>query len=113
MHELSIVYNVLEIVREHAENNHLNKIDKVVISVGEFCSLQKDSLLFAFESLSKNSLCEEAALEIQTIEAKAYCDDCQNEFKVSFTNKFCPVCKKYSRQITSGYEILVSSIEGE
>lgn len=113
MHELSIIYNILEIVKEQAIHNALTFVAKVVIDIGEFCTLQEDSLIFAFEALSKNTLCEGASLVIQKIEAKAYCTHCSTEFKVSFTSKVCPICKEYSRQITTGYEILVSSIEGE
>ncbi|MDF2613789.1 MAG: hypA [Clostridia bacterium] len=113
MHELSIVYNILEIVKEHAKNNNLNHINKVVVNVGEFCSLEENSLTFAFEALSKGILCNGAALVIQKTEAKAYCTHCSTEFKVTFMSKLCPICKGYSHQITAGYEILVSSIEGE
>lgn len=113
MHELSIVYNILEIVKDHAKHNSFSHVNKIIMTIGEFCSLEENSLIFAFDTLSKDTLCNEATLVIQKTEAKAYCNHCKIEFKVTFINKLCPICKEYSHQITTGYEILVSSIEGE
>ncbi len=113
MHELSIIYNVIEIAKEYAEKNSLKKIDKINMSIGEFCCLQEDSLHFAFEGLQKGTLCENAKLHIEVQEAQAYCKNCNLEFKISFTDKLCPYCNAFSHQIMTGYEILVASIEGE
>ncbi|WP_069998690.1 hydrogenase maturation nickel metallochaperone HypA [Cellulosilyticum sp. I15G10I2] len=113
MHEVSIVYNILEIAKEYAANNAMSRIKKIIINVGEFCALQEDSLDFAFEALSKGSLCEGSQLITEKTEAKAYCRNCAKEFNITFTNKLCPVCKTFSYQITTGYELLVTKIEGE
>jgi len=113
MHELSIIYNILEITKEYAEKNSLNKIHKITMRIGEFCTLQEDSLLFAFDALQRETLCENAVLVIKKQEAKGYCAHCDLEFKISFMHKLCPICNVFSHHITTGYEILVESIEGE
>ena len=113
MHELSIIYNVLEIAKEHATNNAISRINKIVLSIGEFCALQEDSLNFAFKNLSKDSLCEEALLVIEKKDAQAYCKNCNRIFKIDLKHKVCPICKQFSHDITTGYEILVASIEGD
>ncbi|RDY23133.1 hydrogenase maturation nickel metallochaperone HypA [Romboutsia maritimum] len=113
MHEISIVYDTLQIANENGEKNNIKKIDKIFMKIGEFTCVEESSLKFAFESLKKNTICEDAELIIEKIKAKALCNYCNKEFIIDFTNKLCPKCNRYSSNITSGYEIMVWQIEGE
>ena len=113
MHELSILCNVIEIAKKYAGEAHMTHIHKVVMHIGEFCAIQQDALYFAFNTLKTEHLLKDAQLIIETSEAKAYCTHCKQDFKVSFTQRQCPICNRLSHQITSGYEILITSIEGD
>ena len=113
MHEVSIVYDVIQIVKENSKLNNINRVTKIFMRLGEFTCIDEKSINFAFETLSKNTLCEGAVLEIERVKGKARCNVCNEEFFINFTNKLCPKCKCYSDNITSGYEMLVYEIEGE
>lgn len=113
MHEVSIVYDVIQIVEENSKLNNINKVNKVFMKIGEFTCIDENSINFAFETLRKNTLCEEAILEVERVKGKAMCNVCNEEFIIDFTSKLCPKCKCYSSNITSGYEILVYEIEGD
>lgn len=113
MHELSIVYDVIDIIKTYADKHHMRHITQVTMTIGEFCTVQEDCLQFAFENLSKGSICEKAILSVNKLQAKAYCEHCKQDFKISFIHKICPSCQKLSEKITTGYEILVTSIEGD
>lgn len=113
MHEVSVVYDAIKIVEENSKLNNINKLTKVLLKIGEFTCIDEKSLDFAFEALSKNTLCEGAKLEIEKVRGKAKCNSCNIEFFIDFTNKLCPRCSTYSSNIISGYELLVYQIEGD
>lgn len=113
MHEVSIISSVINMVLENCKNNNINKVEKIVLKIGEFSCVDNSSLLFAFESLSKDSICEGAVLDIEKVIGMAYCKNCNKEFHVEFSKKKCPICHKSSMDITNGYEMLLYKIEGE
>lgn len=113
MHEVSLMSSVIDMVEDNCKKNNINKATKIILKIGEFYYIEKSYLIFAFEALSKNGICEGAKLEINEVKAKAYCKKCQQEFSISFTNKKCPKCNCLSNEIISGYEMLLYRIEGE
>lgn len=113
MHELSIVSSVISMVSENCINNNITKVEKIVLKIGEFSCVDNSSLRFAFESLSKDSICEGAILDIDKVNGMAYCKKCNREFHVEFSKMECPICNNPSMDITNGYEMLLYRIEGE
>lgn len=111
MHEVSIVHDIIETIKESSKLNNINKVNKVFMKIGEFTCIDENSINFAFDVLSKNTLCEGALLDIERIKGKAKCNVCNDEFFISFTNKLCPKCRCYSSNIINGYEILVYEID--
>ncbi|WP_010233939.1 hydrogenase maturation nickel metallochaperone HypA [Clostridium arbusti] len=113
MHEVSIMQNSIKIVLEKAKENNLNNISKITIKIGELSGVMSDSLIFAFNSLSKGTIAEGAKFLIEKVDATAMCDDCGITFEIDHFNKLCPNCNKFSTNILSGYELYVNTIEGE
>lgn len=113
MHEVSIMESTLRIVKEKAEENNLKNVSKITIKIGELSGVMSDSLIFAFNSLSKGTIAEEAEFLIEKVDATAMCDDCGITFKIDHFNKLCPECNKFSTNILSGYELYVNTIEGD
>lgn len=113
MHEVSIMQNSIKIVLEKAKENNLKNISKITIKIGELSGVMSDSLIFAFNSLSKGTIAEGAEFLIEKVDATAMCNDCGITFKIDHFNKLCPSCNKFSTNILSGYELYVNTIEGE
>ncbi|WFD12261.1 hydrogenase maturation nickel metallochaperone HypA [Tepidibacter hydrothermalis] len=113
MHEVSIMGEIFDVIKENADNHNLKKVNKIVLKIGEFTCVQESALRFAFEAFSKDTNVEEADFIIDKIEASAKCDNCEETFKVNFTNKVCPKCNTFSNNIITGYELLLDEIEGE
>lgn len=113
MHEVSIMENAISIILEKAKENNLKNISKITIKIGELSGVMSDSLIFAFNSLSKGTIAEGAKFSIEKVDATAMCDDCGITFKIDHFNKLCPKCNKFSTNILSGYELYVNTIEGE
>lgn len=113
MHEVSIMESTLRIVKEKAEENNLKNVSKITLKIGELSGVMSDSLIFAFNSLSKGTIAEGAEFLIEKVDATAMCDECGITFKIDHFNKLCPECNKFSTDILSGYELYVNTIEGE
>lgn len=113
MHEISVVYDVIKIASENGEKNNIKSIDKIFMKIGEFSCINEHSLNFAFNLLKKDTICENANIIVESINAKSLCSYCNEEFFIDYTNKICPKCKRHSSNIISGHEVLVWKIEGE
>ena len=113
MHEVSIIENTIKIVQEKAEENNLKNVSKITIKIGELSGVMSESLEFAFQGMSKGTIVQDAKLFIEKVDAKALCDYCNITFEIDHFNKLCPNCNKFATNILSGYELYVSTIEGE
>lgn len=105
--------DIFEIIEDNIAKYNLQRIEKVVLKIGEFTCVEDSALEFAFEAFSKDSLAEGAELLIDRVKASAKCDECGQVFSISFTDKKCPKCNTFSNNIITGYELLLNEIEGE
>lgn len=113
MHEVSIMGDVFEIIEENVKNHNIKKVNKVVIDIGEFTCVEESALRFSFDTMKIDTVCEDSDFIINKIPATAKCDDCDDIFNISYTNKICPLCNKFSNNILTGYELSLQTIEGE
>lgn len=113
MHEVSIIQNVVSIVCKKASENNLEKINKVSLKTGELSGVCEDSLKFAFNAVSKDTIACGAELIIEKVEATGKCNSCNISFKIDHFNKLCPKCKKFCDNVLSGYELYINTIEGD
>lgn len=113
MHELSIICSAMETVNAQCEENHIKRVTKIKLVMGDFVAVDSSALDFAFKYITRGTICEGAELQVENITPMAYCDNCSKEFQVSFMIKTCPICGEFSNEITKGYEMLLYSIEGE
>lgn len=113
MHELSIMQNTMNIILKIANENNLRTITKVTLKIGELCGVMDDSLNFAFEICTKDTLAFGSELYIDRIQAIAFCENCLIKYKIDHYHKLCPSCLKPSFKIINGYEMYIDSIEGD
>jgi len=113
MHEFSIIYNVLQTVENVAKQNHLKKVDKIILRIGKLRQVMPDFLQFAFEASSEETIAKGAKLEIIKVPIKIKCLNCQKEVEAKRQTYLCPHCESTQLKILSGKELLIDSIEGE
>jgi hydrogenase nickel incorporation protein HypA/HybF len=113
MHEVSIIQELLDIVQDKAIENNFTRIDKVHLKVGELSGVLEDSLRFAYECISEDTMAKGSELIIEKIDATGRCSRCSTTFKIGRFNKLCPKCSMFCDVILSGYELYIYSIEGE
>ena len=65
MHEVSLMYSLLEMLEESAAANQVSKIKRVRLVIGQWHGALPEALAFAFAQLRQGTLCDGAQLEIQ------------------------------------------------
>lgn len=113
MHEVSIICSAMEEIDYQCKLNNIGKVSKILLAIGRFVAVDNEALRFAFEGVSRGTICEGAVIEVEEIIPMAYCEICNEEYEVSFTGRSCPLCGSVSNNITKGNEILLYTIEGE
>lgn len=111
MHELGIMTGVMDAVTQSAEQAGADKVLKVTLSVGEMTEAIEDALVFAFEALSENTMCEGAELIINMVKPKSRCLECGAEYEHDRFHMFCPECDSFATELIAGRELQIDSIE--
>ena len=113
MHEMGIIAGVLDAVNASAEQADAQRVLTVNLRVGVMTEAIEDALMFAFEALSENTLCEGAELVIDWVEPESMCLECGNRFSHDRFHRTCPSCGGYETTIVAGRELDIVSIEVE
>jgi hydrogenase nickel incorporation protein HypA/HybF len=109
MHEMTIAMNIVDIVCQKATDEKAHKINSVELEIGDLSGIMIDSLKFCFEAACKNTIASGAELNINEIEAKAFCKSCKNEFKMESDFSPCPTCNDFNFEIVAGKEFSIKS----
>jgi hydrogenase nickel incorporation protein HypA/HybF len=112
MHELSIIQNIFPIIEKVAKENHLKVVNKVFLKVGGLRQVVLEFMSFAFATVAKGTIAENAELIIELIPVAARCKKCQQQFTVDGNVYVCPHCDGADLEILTGKEIVLESVEG-
>ena len=112
MHELSVVFYIIDEVKEVAAANDVSEISKVTLQLGEVSTVIPSYLKDCWKWASaKHRLLETAELEIEPIRALTYCDDCGKLYPTLRFGKTCPNCGSGHTWLKQGQEFLIKEIE--
>jgi len=76
MHEFSIASSIVENLLSLAAEQRVAKFLEVRLTIGEFTHIEAEQLRFCFHSITKDTVLEDAALEIETSDAAVRCPHC-------------------------------------
>ena len=111
MHELGIMTGVMDAVEKSAVQAGATKVLTVTLSIGEMTEAIEDSLRFAFEVLTENTISEGAELVINMVKPKSRCLSCGAEYEHDRFHMICPECGSYDTELIAGRELQIDSIE--
>ena len=112
MHELGVVFKIIDNLKEVAAENDLSRIDSVTIRLGEVSTVIPEYLLNCWNWACKRTpLLIGAGLRIETIPAVTYCEDCRQTFPTVKYGKICPLCGSPNTWLMQGNEFLIKEIE--
>lgn len=89
------------------------KLCTLRLRVGALSGAVPDALSFAFEALTGGTEAEGATLQIEEVPARFYCESCREEFESESLLADCPRCSNLSRDLRSGRELQIASLEIE
>lgn len=113
MHELSLIQDLLEAVCQSAAENSINRVSLVKLVVGEWHGALPEALDFAFQALTPGTVCEGAALEVETVPALLQCRQCGREYKCGEFPFLCGSCGAGGARVLQGKELYLEYYEGE
>jgi len=113
MHEISIAKSIIEIAEAKAREENSRCIQTIKIRLGEFTTVVREALEFAFEVARRETLAENARLEIENMPMVLRCVHCGRvNAPVRAVCLICPLCG-LPLEIVSGEELQVEYIEIE
>ena len=111
MHELGVVFYVIKDVKKVAEENEIDKVDSVTLSIGEVSGILHDYLTDCWDWAKKREpVVENAELKIETIKAVTRCEDCGEDYETVKYAKVCPKCGSENTYLLTGNEFVIKEI---
>jgi len=113
MHELSIAQSIIEIAEAKAREENSRCIQTIKIRLGEFTTVVREALEFAFEVARRDTLAETARLEIESAPMVVRCVMCG--LVTEPAREVCLICPQCGLplEVVSGEELQVEYIEVE
>ncbi len=109
MHELGITQNIVAIVNENAKGA---KVSRVVLEIGKLSAILPDAVQFCFDICTKDTVLENAILEIREIPGLAKCRQCNAEIALDKPFGICS-CGSVELDLITGEELKIKEIEIE
>ena len=138
MHEFTLIQNICNAVEKIAAENNLRTVTHIRLQVGKMRQIVPDFMQFAFTTIAKGTIYENAKLTIEIIPIKILCHNCGREFEAEENIYLCPFCCDVQNsqscavvetpnlgvsmlgetqmpklEILSGKEFILANIEGE
>jgi hydrogenase nickel incorporation protein HypA/HybF len=110
MHEMSLAESIIQIVEENAHANNAARVTAVRLEIGALAGVEADALRFCFDAVTRGTLAEGAALEIDSVKATAACFDCGASVTIAARLDPCPECGGNRLMPQGGDEMRVKDI---
>ena len=82
MHEVSVVSDIVSAILKELENYNVERVEEVVLVVGDMTSLGDEQLEFAYEIVTKETKLEGSKLIIEHEKIRVKCKECDYEGEV-------------------------------
>jgi len=121
MHELSLAVSIIETVLNVAKENNVKKILEINLEIGDLTAVNEDRLRFTLEIASKDTIAENAKINIKKKPGQIVCMKCgykgvlrpledNTPFMQLLTALKCPKCGSTLTEIIGGRELGVTNI---
>ncbi len=111
MHELGVVFRIIDDLTEVGKENKLEKIHSVTLQLGEVSGVVPSLLTDAWKWASnRTELMKDSELIIETLPAVTFCEDCKSEYETVTYGKICPKCGSEHTYLLRGNEFMIKEI---
>ena len=113
MHELGVVFHMIDLLEDAAREHGLSRITRVEVDLGEVSGVITDFFEDAWRWASARSdVLREAVLDIYQVDAVTVCNACGKTFPTVAYGRTCPHCGSPDTVLLHGNELEIRSIEG-
>ena len=114
MHELSYVVRFVNRALEIAEENHADRIKKLVVHVGEMTDVVPEYLHKYYPEAVQGTILEGSVLETEPVPVRMRCGACGREYHPDREHDYlCPECGGGTGKLLAGREITIKELEIE
>ncbi len=111
MHELGIVFHIIDSVETVAKQNDVSKVQNVTVELGEVSAVIPEQLVDCWNwAVKKTALLADCTLEIEPIRAVTHCDGCGADYDTVAHGRICPHCASELTWLVTGNEINIKEI---
>ncbi|WP_286237819.1 hydrogenase maturation nickel metallochaperone HypA [Neptuniibacter halophilus] len=110
---MSICEGIMQVLEEQSRVQHYQRIRTVWLEVGPLAMVETDALRFCFEAVTRNTLADQARLEIIERPGEAWCLQCAQTVPIHNRYDACTQCGSYQLQVTQGDELRIKELEVE
>ena len=111
MHELGIVFHIMDSLERVAEENSVTRIQSVTVEVGEVSTVLPDYLTDCWKwAREKRELLRGCEMEIVRLPAVTHCEGCGREYPTVRYGKTCPHCGSGDTWLLKGNELNIREI---
>ncbi|UCD83623.1 MAG: hydrogenase maturation nickel metallochaperone HypA [Deltaproteobacteria bacterium] len=109
---MSIVDSLIKIILEEwKRQGEKGRVSRINIQVGKLTAIIPRTFQFCFNILAKDTVLENAQLEIAEVPVKVKCSQCNSVREIDEPVFVCPECGEKALEIVSGRELFIESFE--
>ncbi|MBR5897244.1 MAG: hydrogenase maturation nickel metallochaperone HypA [Lachnospiraceae bacterium] len=113
MHELGVVFHIIDDVTEVGKENNLTSVQSVTLQLGTVSTVIPEYLKDCWKwAVERTELLKGAELIIEPIEAITFCEDCKTTYDTIAHGKTCPNCGSGHTYLLQGTEFMIKEIAG-
>ena len=110
MHEAVIAQGLFDAIRKEAKKQKAKPLS-AKITCGLLNAVNDEVLQFAFDAMSKDTICEATRLNIDHKPLRGKCKKCNKQFDVEISKPFCSGCGSDNFELLPGEPIMLQEIE--
>ena len=111
MHELGVIIEVVNQVEMFAKNNGVDKIDTLVLQIGELSSMIPEYMKKLYPAAVEGTILQNSRLEIEIIPGNGLSKSCRQVINLLKESGTCPSCGKKSFELLTGREFYIKEIQ--
>ena len=111
MHELSIAYEINDIVDQYIKAEQKKFIKSIRLRIGKLQSVLPDSLIFCFEAINSTGDSVAPKLEIEQVPITIECNKCGSINQIEDYTFHCIDCGSTDIKVITGNELSLKEIE--
>jgi hydrogenase nickel incorporation protein HypA/HybF len=112
MHELGIVFYIVDEVKKVAKENNAKKVLEVTLELGEVSSVIPSYFMDLWQwTIKKHEILKDCKMNLVELKALSYCEDCKNTYSTVEHGRTCPYCNSPHTYLVCGNEINLKDIK--